>query len=85
MRCAHMARIMEMPAFLKFASDATVVGLWAGGFILLATLALFGDWRRAKRKNIDRVGCMPWTPIFLAAAFIGGGLFLVAVKGWLAG
>lgn len=75
---------MELPAFLKFASDATIVGLWSGGFFLLAVLALLGDWGRARRKNIDRVGCMPWTPIFLACAMIGAGLLVVAVKGWIA-
>ncbi len=76
---------MHWPAFLRFASDATLVGLWAGGFLLLALFALLGDWRRSKRKQVDRVGCMPWTPIFLAAVTIGFGLMLVAVKGWLAG
>ncbi len=75
---------MHWPAFITFASDATLVGLWAGGFLLLAVLALLADWRRSRRKNIDRVGCLPWTPIFLAAAFIGSGLLMVAVKGWLA-
>jgi hypothetical protein len=31
------------------------------------------------------VGCMPWTPLFLAFATIGCGLLLVAIKGWLVG
>ncbi len=76
---------MHWPAFINFASDATLVGLWGGGFLLLAALAMFADWRRTKRKHIDRVGCMPWTLVFLASAFIGCGLLVTAVKGWLGG
>ena len=76
---------MKLPAFITFASDATIVGLWGGAFLLVAVAALVADWLRAKRKHIDRVGCMPWTPIFLACAFIGVGLMVVAIKGWLAG
>lgn len=76
---------MEWPDFVKFASEATVLGLWAGGFLALAVLALAADWRRARRRQIDRVGCMPWTPLFLGFATIGSGLMLVAIKGWLGG
>lgn len=76
---------MHWPAFITFASEATEVGLWAAGFLLLAVIALAADWRRARRKQIDRVGCMPWTPLFLAFATIGVGLLMVAVKGWLGG
>ncbi|GAA0282024.1 hypothetical protein GCM10009127_24200 [Alteraurantiacibacter aestuarii] len=76
---------MHLPEFILFASDATIVGLWGGLFLLIAVLALAGDWLRARRKDVDRVGCMPWTPIFLACAMIGVGLMVVAVKGWIAG
>lgn len=76
---------MELPVFIRFASDATIVGLWGGGFLLLAAIALIADWQRAKRKDIDRVGCMPWTVVFLCSAFIGCGLLVMAVKGWLGG
>ncbi len=76
---------MELPGFIRFASDATLVGLWGGAFLLVAIWALAADRLRARRKHIDRVGCMPWTPIFLASAFVGVGLMVVAVKGWLGG
>jgi hypothetical protein len=76
---------MIWPDFILFASEATELGLWAGGFLLLAVIALAADWRRARRKQVDRVGCMPWTPLFLAFATIGSGLMLVAIKGWLGG
>lgn len=76
---------MIWPDFILFASEATELGLWAGGFLLLAVVSLTADWRRARRKQVDRVGCMPWTPLFLAFATIGSGLMLVAIKGWLGG
>ncbi len=76
---------MHWPAFITFASDATLVGLWGAAFLLLAVLAMVADWRRNRRKDIDRVGCMPWTVVFLCSAFIGCGLLVIAVKGWIAG
>ena len=76
---------MELPAFLKFASDATLLALWAGAFALLALWAMFADHRRARRRDIDRVGCMPWTVVFLLAAMRAAGLGSMALKGWLAG
>ena len=80
-----MACAMHWPAFITFASEATEVAFWAAGFLVLALVALAADWRRARRKQIDNVGCMPWTPLFLAFATIGVGLLMVAVKGWLSG
>lgn len=77
--------MIHWPSFIAFASEATELTLWAGGFLLLAVVALAADWWRARRRDIDRVGCMPWTPVFLASLTIGAGLLLVAVKGWLAG
>lgn len=76
---------MKWPDFILFASDATIVGMWGGAFLLAAAFALVADWRRAKRKDIDRVGCMPWTLVFLCAAMIGAGLMVMAIKGWLGG
>lgn len=30
----------------------------------VAVVALVGDRRRQRRRHLDRVGFMPWTPIF---------------------
>ena len=75
---------MGLPDFLRFASDATLLALWGGAFVLLAFTAMIADRFRARRKQIDRVGCMPWTTVFLFAAMIAAGLLSLAVKGWLA-
>ena len=42
---------------------------WAAA-ALLALLALFAGWadhRRARRRNVDRPGLVPWQPIMLMA------------------
>ena len=53
--------------------------------MLLALIALVAERLRLRRKNINQVGCMPWTVIFLIAALLGVSLLTMALKGWLAG
>ena len=76
---------MEEPDFLKFASDATLLGLFAGGLLLLALVAAVAERRRSKRKSIDAVGWVPWLTVFFLAFFPGVILMVLAVKGWLNG
>ncbi len=70
---------------LIFLSDAGRVALLGAGFILLALVALVAERARGKRARIDRVGCMPWFTIFLAAAVIGGGLIATGLPAMLQG
>lgn len=76
---------MHWPAFITFASDATVLGLWGGACMAVALGAAVGDWRRGRRKAIDAVGFMPWTTVFVLFASLGAALLMFAAKGWLAG
>ncbi len=76
---------MQEPAFLLFASDATLVALWGAGLLLVAAIAWLGERRRLKRNQIDAVGWMPWTTLFVLAFFCGTVLMVVAVVGWLRG
>ena len=76
------------PAWLTFASDAEIVALWGGGFLLAGLVALVMDRRRHKRDRIgapDRVGWVPWTPLFMMCAVFGGGLLAVSVPALLRG
>ena len=76
---------MHEPAFLLFASDATLVGIAGGGLLLVALVSYLGDRKRARRKHIDAVGWIPWTTLSFLALFGGVVLLSFAVKGWLAG
>lgn len=51
----------------------------------VAAVAWVGDYRRQKRKNIDRVGFMPWTAIFFLALMAAVLLLGLAAREWLAG
>ena len=78
-------RAMKLPAFLQFASDATIVALWGGALLLISALALLGERRRAKRVDVDRVGWVPWRDVAALTLFAGLVLLCFAVIGWLKG
>ena len=76
---------MHEPAFLLFASDATLLALWAGALLVFAAVGIVADRRRIRRKHIDAVGWMPWTTVSVLATFAGLVLLAVAVSGWIRG
>ncbi|WP_225871668.1 hypothetical protein [Qipengyuania atrilutea] len=76
---------MEIHRLWTFASDAEIAAVWACGFLLVAGIAGYVERRRGKRRDIDRVGYVPWMAIFFASAFIGAGLLVMAIKGMAAG
>ena len=76
---------MAEPDFLLFASDAELAAFWGGIFLLIALICMLMERRRYRRREINRVGWMPWTGLFLALAVIGGGLLAAAVPAILQG
>ena len=50
----------------------------------VAAVAWSGDRRRFRRTNLDKVGFMPWTPIFFAGLLVALVLFGIAARLWLA-
>ncbi|WP_240530047.1 hypothetical protein [Novosphingobium sp. PC22D] len=49
----------------------------------MALLAWTGDHRRMRRTDLDRVGFMPWTPIFFVS-LIGALILLgLAAREWI--
>lgn len=73
---------MEFLTRLAFASDASLLTI--AGFVCwgLAALCLVMEKRRLKVRSLDRlenVGWVPWTPLFLASAVIGGGFLAVSL------
>lgn len=76
------AMLSQLPEWLAFASDATLVALAGAGFVLAALVSLAMDRRRHNRDRIgapDRVGWVPWTLVFLVCAVIGAGLLAVSL------
>ena len=72
------------PAWLLFASDADLLAIWGGVFLIVAMTAVLMDRRRHNRDRIaaaDRVGWMPWTMIFLISAVLGVGLIAASLAG----
>ena len=57
-------------------------GLWAaaGGATALAVAAGLAEWRRTRRRSLDRVGWVPWTGIQVAALFAAAIFAILALK-----
>ena len=51
---------------------------------LIAAVAWWGDRRRVRRRNLDRVGWMPWTPVFFVALMVACVALGLAAREWLA-
>ena len=65
-----------------FANDAMQLALVGVGFVVLAGFALLMEWLRGRNRSLERlekVGWVPWTPIFLGCAFIGGGCLAMSL------
>lgn len=50
----------------------------AGASALLALAASIAEWRRNKRRNLDRVGWVPWQLVTILAFFAAIGLAAAA-------
>lgn len=69
------------------ASDAMRLTVAGAACWAMAAMAALMEWRRGKTRPIERlerVGWMPWTSIFLSAAFLGGGLLAMGLPALMA-
>jgi hypothetical protein len=58
---------------------AQAMAWWAaGGAASVCLLAGLADWARGRRRNLDRVGFMPWQLISVLAFFLAIGLTALA-------
>lgn len=64
--------------------DILILAIPGAIAVLVAVVAWIGDRRRFRRKHIDRVGFMPWTPIFFCALLLAVVLLGLAARVWLA-
>ena len=76
---------MHWPQWLLFASDATLYALAGGALLLLSAVAMWGDRRRARRRDVDDVGIMPWRDIAALSTFAGLALLAFGLVGMLRG
>lgn len=66
--------------------DSTTLMTILGSFAaVLAVVAWWGDRRRHHRRDIDRVGFMPWTPIFFWALLVAVLLLGLSARAMLKG
>ncbi|MEL6485942.1 MAG: hypothetical protein AAFQ13_02185 [Pseudomonadota bacterium] len=68
------------------ASDAMRLTAVSAAFWLLAGLAALMEWRRNRTRSLERlekVGWVPWTPLFMACAMIGGGCLAIGLPALL--
>lgn len=66
--------------------DSTRFLAIAGGFAaLIAITAWIGDRRRMRRRDLDRVGFMPWTTIFFWSLLAAAVLLGLSGRAWLGG
>lgn len=70
---------------LNFASEADLVVLAGAGLVILSFFALAADRLRIRRKQLDKVGFMPWTGLFLLGLMAGAALIALALPKALAG
>ena len=68
---------------MPFEFDTLLAMGW--GCVALAALAWWGDRRRVRRKDMDAVGWVPWTPVFFAALMVAVIALGLAGREWLAG
>lgn len=52
--------------------------------LVLALVAVWAERRRLRRKNLDAVGFMPWTVIYLIAFLAAVVLLGLAAREWFA-
>jgi len=57
--------------------------LWwvAGAAGAVAGLAMLADRRRARRRDVDRVGWVPWHGLVILAIFVGAVSVALALRG----
>ncbi|MBO9600882.1 MAG: hypothetical protein J7496_00090 [Novosphingobium sp.] len=75
--------MLQEPDSLRFASEATIAGLWGMGCFLAAGFTIWADHRRARRRDVDRAGWVPWPKLFFAFTLVGVVLMTMALKGWV--
>ena len=73
---------MDILTTLALSSDAAQLAVIGAVFWALAAFAALMEWRRKKTRDyaqLERVGWVPWTAIFIMCAMIGGGCLAMSL------
>ncbi|QKG70008.1 hypothetical protein [Erythrobacter mangrovi] len=70
---------MHIPDTIRFASEADLLSLWGGLFLLLAATCSVMERRRMRRAQINRIGWVPWIGLLLTFGVIGFGLLVISL------
>lgn len=73
---------MDWFSELSFASDATLFALAGLVFWVFAAFCLVMERLRNARRSVEqleKVGWVPWTPLFVGAAILGGGILATSL------
>ncbi|CAM4020134.1 DUF2306 domain-containing protein [Novosphingobium lubricantis] len=52
--------------------------------LIVAVIAIWAERRRFRRKNLDAVGFMPWTVVYLVSFLAASVLLGLAAREWFA-
>lgn len=63
-------------------NSAVIVAIFGAFFAVVAGIASFADRKRQNRKNIESVGFMPWTAIFMWSLLIAVVLLGMAMNSY---
>ena len=65
-------------------SPTETLAIFGFSAVVIAAIAWTGDRRRFRRRDLDKVGFMPWTPIFFVALLFAIVLLGLASRMWFA-
>lgn len=74
--------MMELFVWWSLASDASRLAALGAAFWTMAGFAGFMEWRRGKGRSVERlekVGWVPWLPLFIMCTMIGGGCLAIGL------
>lgn len=73
---------MDLLTQIALSSDAAILAMVGTAFMVLAAFCSLMERRRNKRRSLERlerVGWVPWTPLFVGCMMIGGGCLAMSL------
>ncbi|MEL6528604.1 MAG: hypothetical protein AAGK01_02585 [Pseudomonadota bacterium] len=73
---------MDVLTQIALSSDAVILALFGATFWVLAAVCALMERRRSNGRSLERlekVGWVPWTPLFVGCMIIGGGMLAMSL------